>query len=169
MVELLLNSGANLECWEGIYPRINNNEALYIASSEGHVEIVQLLLERGINIDTELAFGSGKNALHIASYRGHHEVVKLLLDRGANVNMNDYYGENALHYATDQNMWSCGYYFEIVMMLLDKGIDINMVDNEGYIPLHYAAKSGHTGIVKLLLDAGSKIHEQTYDDGLWKL
>jgi ankyrin repeat protein len=57
---------------------------LIIASLKGHTEIVQLLLEKGadVNLRTE----NGPTALMEASARGHADIVKTLLDKGAEVN-----------------------------------------------------------------------------------
>jgi ankyrin repeat protein len=49
----------------------------------GYLVIVQMLLEKGIDINTRDS--QGWTALHLAAERGQHEVVKLLLDRGADV------------------------------------------------------------------------------------
>jgi len=49
-----------------------------MASQNGHVEVVKLLMEYKVNGD--LAENDGYTSLHIASEDGHVEVVKLLLD-----------------------------------------------------------------------------------------
>jgi len=54
---------------------------LMIASQEGHVVVVQLLLAHGANVDH--ADKNGADALMIASQNGHVVVVQLLLANGA--------------------------------------------------------------------------------------
>lgn len=53
--------------------------ALHVASQEGHVEIVRLLLSYRAN--PFLMTGNSRSALHIAVGKGHTEVVKLLAAR----------------------------------------------------------------------------------------
>ncbi|CAE7253962.1 ANKRD17, partial [Symbiodinium sp. CCMP2456] len=62
--------------------------ALYLASTEGHLEIVRLLLEA--NADHGILSGSHeRTALYQASWHGHLEVARALLDFGAAVNQKD--------------------------------------------------------------------------------
>lgn len=59
--------------------------ALHIASLEGFLEIVQLLLEAGAHVDC-VVVGSKDTALILASRNQHASVVKCLIEAGANVN-----------------------------------------------------------------------------------
>jgi len=54
--------------------------SLFLASQEGHYEIVKILLKAGA--DTETAI-QGSTALYVASQYGHPKVVKILLEAGA--------------------------------------------------------------------------------------
>ena len=63
------------------------NNALHLALREGHKETVQLLLEKGIDINQTNKIGW--NALHLASSEGHLEVVKLLIEKGIDINQTD--------------------------------------------------------------------------------
>lgn len=55
------------------------------ASEFGHLEIVQLLLERGAVVD-EATSPQGMTALHWAALKGRVDCIKELCIRGANVN-----------------------------------------------------------------------------------
>ena len=59
--------------------------ALWIASQNGHKEIVKLLLEKGADINVKQT-ATGATALLLASQNGRTDVVKLLLEKGADVN-----------------------------------------------------------------------------------
>ena len=47
-----------------------------LASHEGRIEVVQLLLEKGADVNVKEK--TGKTALSMASSKGHENVVKLL-------------------------------------------------------------------------------------------
>lgn len=49
-----------------------------------HRKIVQLLLDKGANVNEQGGFFG--NALQAASFGNHREIVQLLRDKGANVN-----------------------------------------------------------------------------------
>ena len=117
--------------------------ALMFASMNGRIEIVRLLLDKGI--DPNMVDKYDKTALHFASISGNTGIVKLLLDRGTDLDIVDNYG-TAL-------MWASMYgHIDIVELLLAKGSDPNIVNKHGKTALMIAIISGSTGIVKLIND-----------------
>ena len=62
----------------------SNDNALYKASNAGHNKIVELLLNKGADVNAQGGFYS--NALYAASLGGHDKIVDLLLNKGADVN-----------------------------------------------------------------------------------
>jgi hypothetical protein len=65
-------------------------EAFAFACIYGQTGVVEFLLRRGFEVDTELRnHGEGHTGLHVAAFHGHLEVVKLLLSHGAGVEVID--------------------------------------------------------------------------------
>ncbi len=73
---------------------------LKVAASKAHVGVVELLLDRGANINgqaTRQGGGYGKStALHAAVFSDSLEMVELVLDRGADVSLENQWGAVAL-------------------------------------------------------------------------
>ncbi|KAM0799534.1 ankyrin repeat-containing domain protein [Usnea florida] len=92
------------------------DKALQAASYGGHKKVVQILLNKGADINAQGGFDGGKynNALTAASFGGHEKIVQMLLDKGADVNTPGRLGSNALQVA------SRGGYEKVVQILLDK-------------------------------------------------
>mmetsp|Transcript_33904 Transcript_33904/g.64797 ORF Transcript_33904/g.64797 Transcript_33904/m.64797 type:complete len:179 (-) Transcript_33904:459-995(-) len=74
---------------------------LHYAAREGQLECVNLLIERGANVDSKTRAG-GATALHRAAYMGHTEIIKSLLRSGADPNSQDSDGETPLHKASSR-------------------------------------------------------------------
>jgi ankyrin repeat protein len=70
---------------------------LHDASSKGLVQIVEILLEKGADVNAKDQ--DGDTALIRASGEGHIDVVKLLLEQGADVNAKNNAGATALIWA----------------------------------------------------------------------
>jgi ankyrin repeat protein len=56
-----------------------------MASQQGHVDVVRVLVEHGADIN-KAANDGGATPLYIASYDGHVDVVRVLLEQGADIN-----------------------------------------------------------------------------------
>ncbi|KAL9636266.1 MAG: hypothetical protein Q9164_002929 [Protoblastenia rupestris] len=125
-------------------------DALQAASSGGHQNIVQLLLEKGADVNAHS--GLHGNALQVASARGYQDLVQFLLDNGAEVNTRCGYSGSALQAAS-----SAGHQ-NIVQLLLNKGAKINTQSGEYSGALQAASSRGHRNIVKLLLDNGAEVN-----------
>ena len=121
--------------------------ALLNAAYHGHKSIVDLLLEKGADVNEEDGYYG--NAMTAASEQGHRDIVQPLIERGA-----DIYGEkgyNALHAALSEG------YKEIVELLLEIA---GANGQTGYTSevLHTASYKGSNDIVELLLERGADVN-----------
>ncbi len=115
---------------------------LHLAAECGHREIVELLLDRGADINARANYN--RTALHLAAERGHREIVELLLDRGADINIRTNYNRTALHIAA---LWGNR---EIAELLLDRGADIKIRDDDNLTALNLAIWKDNREITELL-------------------
>ena len=118
--------------------------ALAVAVSEGHKDVVRLLLKRGADI--EATNDRGETPLIIACRKGHEKTVQLLLENGANLEAKDDRGWTALAVAIYEG------YLDIVEKLLAKGADIEATNDRGETPLIIACGEGRKRTVQLLLE-----------------
>ncbi|KXX74220.1 Ankyrin repeat domain-containing protein 17 [Madurella mycetomatis] len=174
MVKLLLDRGANIDLryhgqqeeaktqWSSYFwirgRNIESRDVNYHrsplswAAGEGYDTVVNLLLDRGANIEAQDI--TGQSPLSQAAGRGRERMVNLLLDRGANIESQDNLDYSPILYAIERG------HEVVVKLLLDRGAHIE----SGYILdrslLSFAAQEGHATMVKLLLDREANIESQ---------
>ncbi|KAM3666284.1 ankyrin repeat domain-containing protein 2 isoform X2 [Ammospiza nelsoni] len=121
--------------------------ALHRSSLEGHMEILQKLLDTGATVDFRDRLDC--TAVHWACRGGHLDAVKLLQDRGADLNVKDKLLSTPLHVATRTG------HLDIVEHLIHCGVDINAPDREGDTALHDATRLSRYKIIKTLILHGA--------------
>ena len=126
------------------------------AAYHGHKDILQLLLDRGAQIETVDRIGNTPLLLVTCNELGHKEkdiidVLALLLERGAICKAVSSGGWTALHFAARKG------YKDAILLLLENGAQVAASNQVGRTPLHYAAASGHRESVVILLERGTKI------------
>ncbi|KAJ5712168.1 hypothetical protein N7488_006324 [Penicillium malachiteum] len=110
--------------------------------------VVRLLLEKGVEMDTEDS--EGRRPLHLAIMRDSEVISRLLLEKGVEMEAKTRDGRRPLHLAIERG---CE---EITRLLVEKGADIeahNIFDKKR--PLHYAAERNTEVITRLLLEKGA--------------
>ena len=123
---------------------------LILASQNGDVRVVKLLLKKGVDVNATNVLGFG--ALNGATINGHMEIVQLLIDDGADINARDYLGFSPL-------IWACrNGHCPLARLLLDNGAAINAKTALGDTALIYACQRGYFEVVRLLLDKGAQIN-----------
>ncbi|KAK3776791.1 hypothetical protein RRG08_024568 [Elysia crispata] len=115
--------------------------ALHYASRGGHLDVCELLISHGANVNSQTQ-SSQATPLHRAAYMGRTEVVTLLLHHGANVDQMDCDGMTPLHKASENG------HFETVRVLLKACPKaVNVCDKKGRSPLEVAKTKEIIGMV----------------------
>ena len=155
ILKLLLANGINVNHLDD---KKGHGTALYSASAEGDLEVVQILISHGA--DVNLVAKSGESPLHFASEMGHLEIVTCLLDNGANIEQQTVGGVTPLYMASAKNRRA------IVKVLISRGANVHTADDEGSTPLMIASQCGHTKMCRLLIKNGALVKtSKTSPDG----
>ena len=120
--------------------------ALHLAAANGHLDVVQLLLEAGCNKDKET--DRGQKALHVAVENGHLAVVQLLLSCADRDKVSED-SDTALPLACQNG------HVDITCLLLETGKDPNKLTTGDKSALHFAAQKGHVQLVQELMFLGA--------------
>jgi ankyrin repeat protein len=126
--------------------RYLGNSSILIASEVGRLNIVEILLSSGANVND--IDKSGYSPLHLACEKGHVDIALLLLSRGAKVNNKNTRGWSPLWMACFNG------HVHIVELLLTRGANVNDKNNHGFSVLFAASQNGHLDVVELLLSKG---------------
>lgn len=130
--------------------------SLHVAAENGFLEVVQTLLNHGAVVDCR-AGSNQATALILAATNTSVEVVKCLLDAGAHVEVENGYGNTALHEACREGRVG------IVKLLLEHKANARSINHKGSSPLHMfcygdSQISHPIEIAQLLIDAGSDVN-----------
>jgi ankyrin repeat protein len=124
------------------------------ASENGHVEVVQVLLEHDVDVNTPDIYGV--TALHVASDRGQLIVARMLLGHGADASAKLENGATPLHWAKNEG---------VSRVLLEYGADPNALDSKNWTPLHCAMLSSRIEVARVLLENGEDTNAQYLENG----
>lgn len=149
VIEDLLEMGANPNLLDA-----KGYTALHNVLKFRNLKTVKLLLDKFLDVDIQ-ANQHGFTALHLAvafsDSEESEEIVKELLKRGANPNLQDNWGQTALHKAVNSSS------LKTLELLLKHKADINIKNNNGYTPLQLAVAESRLNKLKLLLNWGASI------------
>lgn len=152
-VRQIVATGIDLNPASGPY---EVNKPLAYAAAYGDLEIVQLLIKAGADLNGQVAYGDV--ALIKAHEHENIEILKYLIEQGADVNAPNHYGLTPFIGLCE------GGPLEIVQLAIKHGGDVNssFVNNIGkdagkknFSPLQTAAHSGRLDVVELLLSLGA--------------
>ena len=140
----------------------NASTFLQIASAMGHLDIVEKLIDRKVDVN-QVVSGDEPTALHYAADMGHEEIVRRLVRSGAKVN-----AAMGFWKLTPLGLAARNGHTSIVECLLQNGVNINTeyydhydvdrdsLSNEQYSPISLTCSFGHADTVRVLLDALEK-------------
>ena len=130
---------------------------LQAAVCGGHVDLMGLLVERGLDVNRGDV--DGYTPLHYAAGTGKLEAVHELLRLGGKVSVTKVAGI----YGTPLLQAVLGGHKEVVLVLLDAGCPIDVVDSYGRNVLHVAAGRGHVDLMGLLVGHGLNVNGKDAD------
>jgi hypothetical protein len=126
----------------------SDNTPLHAAAYYGDLEMAQVLLEYGVDVNAQN--DAGCTPLDFASRDGHRNdsrVVQLLIDHGADPNTRaSRSGFTPLHRASENGR------IEVVRLLIEHGANVEMQDKYGRTPLNVASGDQRGEIKELLLE-----------------
>ena len=115
---------------------------LIYAAIFGHVAVVRVLLEGGVNVESTNAYLS--TALHQAAWNGYLNICRLLLDCGAKVDPLDEWKETPLHLAA----WAG--HLSAVKLLVKRGADVRLKNVDGQTASEVARSEGKENVAEWL-------------------
>ncbi|XP_041474154.1 transient receptor potential cation channel subfamily A member 1-like [Lytechinus variegatus] len=125
------------------------NSVLHIAVRSRNLELVEILLQNGANVNDQKS--NGACPLHEAAVTGADDIARALLRYGASIMMEDDEGMTSLHRAAMHDR--CG----MISLLIKEGAEIEHRDDYGFTPLICAAWKGHKGAAAKLFSYGANI------------
>lgn len=100
---------------------------LHVAANEGHVDLIDLFVEYGANIDARSR--NFRTPLHVACIRGNLGVIQAMMMAGADINAKDIDGNTPCHFCAEFGHKDCLRY------LLHKHPSLYSKNKEGLSPL----------------------------------
>jgi len=145
----LLDRGVDPDTAMTLYPNgeYSDNSALYWAGHGGNIQVAEILLAYGANINKGQSTNEGP--LSVAIGHGRLPMVEFLIKKGADVNQKFNNGAVPLHGAALKKDIS------YLKLLLENGALPNQIDNYNDTPLSYAMKRGLHANVDLLKRYGA--------------
>ena len=159
--------GATAPTWPGIYSMLQAAQferarlatPLLSAVKRGDVEVVQLRISQGADLEQRDESFYSWTPLFIAAFYDNPEIVAALIAAGADVNAQMDDGFTALM----RGAANPDFGFDVVRLLLEAGADVDLRHDDGRTALIFGAQangSRSADAARLLLEAGANIDAQ---------
>ncbi|KAL3118634.1 hypothetical protein niasHT_001029 [Heterodera trifolii] len=140
-----------------------SRSALWSAFFRQHIEIVDLLLEKGADpnepmVGQENNINTNITPLFLAVRHANLPLCRVLVERGANVDLGSDFATTPLMIACKRSQ------MEIVSFLIENGADTNLQNGDGETALMAACYRGNVDIVRMLLSHGANVEQTDYQD-----
>ncbi len=147
ILKFLLEKGADPN---GSYFKNKNATLFVFAMHNGRFNEAVHLLRAGATANFNHRYKDGKTALMLAITNNNPSLINLLVDKKQNIDTIDSFGNTALMFAAEANL------FSVVSKLLEKGADPTIRQVEGKTASDIAKAKGHLQISNLLAQAEKK-------------
>jgi ankyrin repeat protein len=128
---------------------------LHRAAQRGHLQLVELLIAKGVPVDERSHDGKNVTPLLLAASENQIDTVTLLLEKGADIDARgkgeSYEGWNALAFAAWNN------HKEMVELLIRKGAPLKRFTRDKINPLWFPVYKGYKDITELMLAKGAVV------------
>ncbi|PNF23135.1 hypothetical protein B7P43_G06701 [Cryptotermes secundus] len=143
----------------------DTDSPLHSAVQHGHLDLIRLLIEQGVDVDTRATFRE-QTPVHIAAKLGEFNCLKLLASYGGSLTSLDgtEKGFAPIHLAILTGNDA------IALWLLENGVSVNTESMAGISPLFCAIRCRNTQLVKVLIEKGADVNAKIVNmDGITPL
>lgn len=138
----LIEKGANIHAVDK-----DSCNILHFAAQFGRTDIVQYLIDHGVNEIINNQDNNGNTALHYSVAGGFYDITKLLLRNDANVNIKNYDFELPIHFASMNKTGE-----NTVNLLIQYDATVNVKNRVDWTPIFYAAQNGNDRVMDALIN-----------------
>jgi outer membrane protein TolC len=122
---------------------LDGTTPLYIAVEQGYMDMAQLLIKSGAEVNVH-ADDEKWTPLMIAASRNYLEIAEILINAGARLDEKSFSGRTALHCAAE------GGAMPLVELLIKAGADVNIKTNTGFTAMELARIEGYHDVADYL-------------------
>jgi len=131
-----------------------NSTPLHYACREGNLEVVNLLIEHGADVNKQNHYSTIYPIFDAISSTNNQKnyflIIQSLIESGADINMIDSFGNTLLYHAVEKED------IKLIKLLIQLGCDINHVSrHDKDTVLHYAYFQKNREIISILIENGA--------------